>query len=170
MKISIYIATSANGFISNSRNIPDWLSPEYGNGFYAICQRTKAVIMGRTSYDILAPDYLPLKTEGKTIVLTTNRTLQPANPTVEFTAADPAVIVDKLQSEGYAEAVIIGGAMTMSAFLNAGLVNDLYFVVEPVLFASGLPLLKDVEADRKLELAEIAKINDNTVQLHYLVK
>ncbi|GEP93319.1 Dihydrofolate reductase [Chitinophaga terrae (ex Kim and Jung 2007)] len=170
MKISIYIATSANGFISNSRNVPDWLSPEYGNGFYAICQRTKAVIMGRTSYDILAPDYLPLTTEGKTIVLTTNKTLKPANPTVEFTAEEPAAIVDKLQSEGYEEAVIIGGAMTMSAFLNAGLVNDLYFVVEPVLFGSGLPLLKNVETDSKLELAEVTKLNDNTVQLHYLIK
>jgi hypothetical protein len=36
MKISIYIASSANGLISNSRNVPDWLSPEYGQGMYAI--------------------------------------------------------------------------------------------------------------------------------------
>ena len=33
MKISIYIAITPNGMISNPRNVPDWLSPEYGEGF-----------------------------------------------------------------------------------------------------------------------------------------
>lgn len=47
MKISIYIAISANGMISNSRNVPDWLSPEYNQGFASVCQKKKAVIMGR---------------------------------------------------------------------------------------------------------------------------
>ena len=61
MKISIYLATSANGMISNSRNVPDWLSQEYGMGFISICQRTKAVIMVKTTYNILALDHLPLK-------------------------------------------------------------------------------------------------------------
>lgn len=28
MKITIYIAMPANGLISNSRNVRDWLSPE----------------------------------------------------------------------------------------------------------------------------------------------
>ncbi|HEX7754664.1 MAG TPA: hypothetical protein VF421_04940, partial [Niabella sp.] len=72
MKISIYIAASANGLISNSRNVPDWLSPEYGTGMMAICREYKAVVMGRVTYDILAPDYLPLTNEGTTVVLTTN--------------------------------------------------------------------------------------------------
>jgi len=40
------------------------------------------------------------------------------------------------------ESVIIGGAITMSMFMEAGLVDDIYFVVEPVLFGSGLPLIK----------------------------
>jgi len=63
MKIIVYVAVSANGMISNSRNVPDWLSPEYGKGMVAICQQYKAVIMGRITYDIIAPDYLPLTDE-----------------------------------------------------------------------------------------------------------
>ena len=72
MKISIYMAFSANGYISNRKAVPDWLSQEYGKGFMEICQRTKAVIMGRKTYDILAPDNLPLKSDGTTVVLTSN--------------------------------------------------------------------------------------------------
>ena len=39
--------------------------------------------MGKKTYDILAPDYLPLKEEGRTIVLTSGTANAPANATVE---------------------------------------------------------------------------------------
>ncbi|WP_169818824.1 dihydrofolate reductase family protein [Niabella ginsenosidivorans] len=167
MKISIYIAAAANGLISNTRNVPDWLSPEYGAGMMAICQNYKAVIMGRVTYDILAPDYLPLTHEGTTVVLTNNEAARSDNSTVVFTKADPAEIVQLLTERGHTHAVIIGGTATISAFVKAGVVDDIYFVMEPVLFGSGLPLLKGVEAEVKLKLLEVKKLNDHTVQLHY---
>ena len=168
MNISIYIATSANGFISNMRNAPDWLSPEYGRGFVEICQSKKAVIMGKKTYDILAPDFLPLKDKGISVVLTTHTDIEPANPTVVFTSAPPEEIVSMLEKRGFTEAVIIGGTTAMSEFANAGLVNDIFMVVEPILFGGEpLPLLKGVARDFKLNLADSTKLNDNTLQLHY---
>lgn len=170
MKISIYIAVSANGLISNSRNAPDWLSSEYGGGFESICQRTKAVIMGKLTYNILAPDYLPLKEAGTTVVLTKDEHLKSNNATVVFTKDKPAEISEMLAAKGHSEAVIIGGAMTMSEFINAGLVDDIYFVMEPVLFGSGLPLLSNVDLELKLNLLDVRKLNGNTLQLHYGIK
>jgi dihydrofolate reductase len=170
MKISIYIATSANGKISNQRNVPDWLSPEYGQGFASICQKYKAVIMGKTTYNILAPNYLPLQNEGTTVVLTTDTQTRSENPTVIFTKNNPAEIVEMLAKKGHTEAVIIGGTKTMSEFINAALVSDIYFVMEPVLFGSGLPLLDNVELELKLKLLDVTKLNDNTVQIHYAVQ
>lgn len=170
MKISIYIAFSANGFISNSRNVPDWLSPEYGQGMYAFSQQSKAVIMGKTTYDIIAPDYLPLKDEGTTVVLTTNAAVKSDNPTVVFTKANPVEIKQMLENKGHTEAVIIGGTMTISQFMNARLVDEIYLIVEPVLFDNGLPLLKDVVGEFKLNLLEVSKLNENTVRLHYQVQ
>jgi len=170
MKITIYIAISANGLISNGRNVPDWLSEEYGAGMYALCKKYKAVIMGKATYDILAPDYLPLTTEGTTVVLTRNEQVKSTNPTVVFTRSSPAAIVAMLKEKGHESAVIIGGALTMSEFINASLVDDIYFIVEPSLFGTGLPLLKANEREVKLKLLEVAKLNDNTVQLHYQVE
>lgn len=169
MKISIYIATSANGKISNQRNVPDWLSAEYGQGFATICQKYKAVIMGKTTYNILAPDYLPLKDDGTTVVLTSDMQAQSDNPTVVFTKNSAAEIADMLAERGHTEAVIIGGTLTISEFVNAGLVSDIYFVVEPVIFGSGLALINDVDLELKLNLLEVSKLNENTVQLHYAV-
>jgi dihydrofolate reductase len=167
MKITIYIAVSTNGFISNTRNVPDWLSEEYGQGLYAICQKFNAVIMGKTTYDILAPNHLPLKNEGTTVVLTTDKQAKSDNSTVVFTQSSPSEIVQMLTDKGYTEAVIIGGAMAISEFVNAGLVNDIYFVIEPVLFRNGLSLLKGVEIDFKLNLLEVTKLNNSSLQLHY---
>jgi dihydrofolate reductase len=170
MKISIYIAVSANGFISNARNVPDWLSQQYEQGLFSICQKYKAVIMGKTTYNILAPNYLPLTTEGTTVVLTTDKQANSDNPTVVFTQNNASEITQMLIDKGHNEAVIIGGAMTISEFMNAGLVSDIYFVMEPVLFGNGLPLLKGNDLEFKLKLLEVTKLNENTVQLHYEIQ
>lgn len=169
MKISIYIAISANGLISNSRNVPDWLSPEYEQGFGSICQSKNAVIMGKTTYNILAPDYLPLQ-KGTTVVLTTDEQAKSDNPTVVFTKSKAIEIVEMLEKKGHHEAVIIGGAKTMSEFINAGLVDEIFLVMEPVLFGSGLTLLTNVSFDLKLNLQEVTKLNENTIQLHYTIQ
>ena len=170
MKVSIYIAVSANGFISNKRNVPDWLSPEYEQGLFSICQKYKAVIMGKTTYNVLAPDYLPLKSEGTTVVLTTDKQVKSENRTVVFTQSKASEIIQMLIDKGHDEAVIIGGALTIKEFMNAGLVSDIYFVMEPVLFGTGLSLLKEIDVDFKLKLLEVTKLNENTVQLHYEIK
>lgn len=170
MRISIYIAISANGFISNSRNVPDWLSPEYSQGFVSICQKLKAVIMGKTTYNLLAPDYLPLQKEGITVVLTKDEQAKSANSTVVFTKNKAPEIAEMLAKKGYTKAVIIGGAMTMSEFINARLVDDIYLVMEPVLLGSGLPLLKNMELESRLNLLEVTKINENSIQLHYKIQ
>lgn len=169
MKIIIYLAASANGLISNSRNVPDWLSPEYGQGFMEISQRTQAVIMGKTTYNILSPDYLPLK-EGSLVVLTHDTNAIPSQSNVLFTSDGPQGIVEQLAAKGHMEAVIIGGTQTVNEFLEAGLVNEIILVVEPVLFGNGLPLVKDVEFEYQLALLDVKKLNSNTIQLHYEVK
>jgi len=169
MHVIIYLASSANGMISNQRNVPDWLSPEYGQGFMAICQQTKAVIMGKTTYNILAPGYLPLKDEGALVVLTHDTKLPPAQPNVLFTDQSPQAIIAMLESKGYKEAVIIGGTQTVSEFFKAGLVNEIRLVIEPALFDGSLPLLKDVNRDFKLSLSGVKQLNANTVELDYFV-
>lgn len=169
MKLSVYLATSVNGMISNKRNVPDWLSPEYGTGLMSICQRTKAVIMGKTTYDILSPDYLPLKDDGSLVVRTHDTSTKPSQPNVLFTDKEPSAIVALLEARQHSEAVIIGGTATVDAFIGAALVDELILVVEPALFGSGLPLIT-ADVNRALVLVEMKKLNENTVQLRYSLK
>lgn len=89
--------------------------------------------MARTTYNILAPDYLPLQKDGTIVVLTTDEQTKSENPTVVFTKRKATGVAKMLAEKGHTEAVIIGGTMTMSEFIKANLVNDIYFVMEPVL-------------------------------------
>jgi dihydrofolate reductase len=166
MKVTVYLAMSVNGMISNKRNAPDWLSQDYEAGFMSICQRTKAVIMGKTTYDILAPDYLPLKEHGTLLVLTHDKSLKAPQPNVLFTEQSPREVVSVLEARGHTECVIIGGTATVDTFMKAGVVNELILVMEPVVFGKGLPLLNE-DLDRHLALVDVKKLNENTVQLHY---
>jgi len=126
--------------------------------------------MGKTTHNILAPDYLPLTNEGTTVVLSTDKQAKSDNPTVIFTQSSASEIVQMLKDKGHSEAVIIGGAMTISKFVTAGLVSDIYFVMEPVLFGSGLSLLQEIDVDFKLKLLEVTRLNESTVQLHYEIQ
>lgn len=170
MKVIIYMALSANGLISNYRGVPDWLSQEYGKGFWEICQKTKAIVMGKKTYDILAPDNLPLKSEGTTMVLTSSTDITPPNPTVVFTNKSPQGIVEFLEEKKHNEAVIIGGTATVTGFINSGLVDDIYFVIEPVLFGDGLPFFRNSELELKLSLISVEKLSDNTIKTHYRIR
>jgi dihydrofolate reductase len=167
MKLKVYLAVSANGLISNKRNVPDWLSEEFSQGFMDICRQSRAVIMGKTTYNYLAPDHLPLRSEGILVVLTHHVSTEPVQSNIVFTDKNPRGIAAMLESEGYSEAVIIGGTATVSQFMKAGLVNELILVVEPVVFGAGLPILRDVDFEYSMSLFDVKKLNDNTVQLYY---
>ena len=126
--------------------------------------------MGRKTYSILAPDYLPLKEEGTTIVLTTNTKAKAANRTVVFTDEGAKEIIGMLEQKGHTGAVIVGGAYAMTKFTEANLVHEIILVVEPALFGKGLPMLNEIEFTRNLTLISVTPLNSNTVKLHYAVK
>ena len=166
MNVIVYVAMSVNGKISNKQGVPDWLSPEFEAGFGSIGQRAKAVIMGKTTYNFLAPDYLPLKNEGTLVVLTHDTETKALQPNVLFTDKQPREIISLLEARGHTECVIIGGTATIDTFMKAGAVNELILVVEPVIFGRGLPLLNE-DLECRLTLMKVEKLNENTLQLHY---
>src|SRR5215470_3660337 len=112
MKVILYMGLSANGMIAKANRVPDRASQEHIQGFITACQKAKAVIMGKITYDQLAPHYLPLKDEGTIVVLTHDTQAKPANPTVTFTHQKPQDIVSSLSEKAYQEVVVIGGAQT----------------------------------------------------------
>ncbi len=168
MKVILYMALTVNGMIAKEDGNSEWVSEEDTTSFVAMCQKTKAVIMGRHTYDVLSPDDLPLK-EGLQIVMTNNKVLRTENQTVVFTNKEPKEVLSMLEKKGYQEACVIGGSQTVSQFMKERLIDEVYFDIEPLLFGKGMPLFQDVDFEYNLQLLDIKKLNEHTIQLHYKI-
>jgi riboflavin biosynthesis pyrimidine reductase len=87
---------------------------------------------------------------------------------VETTTEEPSALVRRLENEGVETLAVCGGAAIYDMFLRAGVVDEVYATIEPVLFGEGVKLLSD-ELSVQLELLNIDRPNDSTLFLHYRV-
>lgn len=163
MKVFIIAAITADGYIARSTNeLANWTSPEDKAHFTTMTKRAGIMIMGRTTYDTIGR---PLP--GRKTIVYTSRPLE--NSEVETTQESPAELLQRLDAAGHNEVAICGGAAIYSMFSQAGVVDELYLTVEPILFGQGVPLY-DQALDIRLKLADVSKLNDDVLLVHYEVQ
>jgi dihydrofolate reductase len=85
---------------------------------------------------------------------------------LEFTSASPAQLVADLRQRGLQRCAILGGAQIHSLFLEAGLVDELWLTIEPMLFGGGTPLIAR-RASTKLTLLASENLAPSTLLLKY---
>jgi len=73
-----------------------------------------------------------------------------------------------LQARGFQRCALLGGSHVHSLFFEAGLVDEVWLTVEPVLFGGGTPLLAR-RADLRLELLAAEKLGAHALLLKYRV-
>ena len=187
MKISVYIATSLDGFIARSDGGLDWLQHDPGEkvdshdpfktepdiedyGFNPFFQSIDTMVMGRGTYEFVADTGQWIYEGKRTIVLSS--TLSEGDIAkhlagkIEVLSAEPADLAKKLQAEG-AERVYVDGGVTIQRFLRAGLVDELIVSRMPVLLGSGIPLFGDLDADIRFEHIETSGYPSGLVQSIY---
>lgn len=164
MKTFIIAATTADGFIGQSAHhlSTRWTSHVDKVFFTETTKKAGVIVMGRSTFDTIGRA-LPGR---RTIVLTT-RPLDVEG--VETTQESPKDLAERLAKEGCAQLAVCGGASVYAQFIDAGVVDEIYLTVHPILFGVGVPLLSE-PLTRQLTLIETKDIGDGTVLLHYAVK
>lgn len=163
MKTFIIAAVTADGYIGQDEShLSTRWTTNADKAFFT--QKTKeagAIICGRTTYQTFKRA-LPGR---ETYVYTSN---PQAITEAGVTGVDgaPADVLQKLEADGVQTLAICGGAHVYGEFLQAGLVDELYLTVHPVLFGAGIPLLRTPFLCN-LELLDTQNIGDGTVLLHY---
>lgn len=163
------MAITVNGMIGKSDGNSDFTSEADGVNFNATCQKIGVVIMGRKTYEVLYPDYMPLK-QGTHWVLTNDTTKISNNSTVKFTNKPPEELIKDLERSGTNEVCLIGGQQTISQFMQKRLIDEIYLDIEPLIFGQGMSLFTPTDFEFKLELLEVKKLSFQTIQLHYEVE
>jgi len=169
MKVTLYMATTINGFIAKENDDTSFVSEIEWNSFRKMIKNVGNMIIGSRTYKIM-------KDGGEFENLENVRVLVVLNESGLETIADAHSIVKSpkealaiLEKEGFDNALVAGGGTLNTSFITENLVDEIYLDVEPVAFGKGIKLFRENGFEAKLELLETKKLSDNEIQLHYRV-
>lgn len=177
MKVSVYIATSLDGFIARKDGSIDWLieADDSGRdddfGFKEFFDTTDCLVMGRNTMDVvLSFGEWPYE-DKRVIVLSKTLTEIPSelDDKVELYNGSIEELVKKLETEGHKHLYIDGGK-TIQSFIDADLVTDITITKIPVIIGEGLSLFGKTKHDIKLTHVETRLHDCGFVKSIYEVK
>jgi dihydrofolate reductase len=159
-------AVTADGFIGRSPGhlSTTWTTTEDRQFYVDITKELQVMIMGARTFATFNRG-LP----GRLIyVYTRNPESLQGIDGVIATSKPPADLLTHLESDGYNQVALCGGSIVYGLYLEAGLVDEIYLSLEPVIFGNGINLF-DRELNVSLTLLESRALNKNTVLQHYAV-
>ncbi|OYD21181.1 dihydrofolate reductase family protein [Oceanimonas baumannii] len=184
MKCSVFIATSADGYIATIDGGIDWLETsgktdiDLGDGtdmgFNSFIASVDCMIMGRGCMEKLAsfnltPEQWPY---GTIRIIALSRSVKEVPGSlkgkVELHSGDVSTLVSELETAGFKKAYIDGGA-TITSFLNAKLINEITITQAPILLGNGKPLFGLINHEVKLKDAKATVFGNDFIQVKYEV-
>jgi dihydrofolate reductase len=166
MRVLAIAAITANGRTGRDQGQTSlaWTSPEDTKFYRQTTTEAGTMILGSTTFRTIGKA-LP----GRRMIVMTSHPEDITVPDVEATSEDPDSLLKRLGSEGCEVVAICGGSKIYQTFLEHNLIDDFYVTVEPLLFASGIPLIGGA-VRRKLKLLDQHMLNENSMLLHYAVE
>ena len=163
MKVVLYMAITANGYIAKENNETPWSDEEW-QSFSNIVKKIGNLVIGRKTFEIMNQDDEFQQIGNPFTVIVSNKEDNNSN-----FVNSPEQAIKLLEEKGFSEIIVAGGGMLNSSFMQKGLVDEIYLDVEPFLFGKGIKLFADNEFESKLELLETKQLSKDTIQLHYRI-
>jgi dihydrofolate reductase len=169
-KIILFIATSLDGFIARENGEVDWLFTEGEYGYKEFFNSVDTVLMGGKTYRQILTfgDEFPYATK-QAFVFTRDVNYR-SNEEVTFIHHDMIEFVNELRTKKGKDIWLIGGSEINTAFLNAGLIDEMWLFVHPVILTRGIPLFYDTGADHWMKINDIEEFDTGLVKMVYVRK
>ncbi|HEY5826197.1 MAG TPA: dihydrofolate reductase [Cyclobacteriaceae bacterium] len=165
MKVILIANISANGKVLLSENANHQPPQEAINFYVQKVIDAGSLIIGRKTFEIIQqfPGGIKQIFQGTEIVLLSNAD----EPGRELKVMDtPEKAIRYLAGKGFTETVIGGGTQTYNAFLNQGLITEMYLNIIPVITGNGGIIGTNDELFTAFKLSEYKALSDSIVQLH----
>lgn len=169
MKVTLYMALSADGYIARADNSTPWSQEEW-EAFHQATAQAGAVVVGRRTFEVMqAGGELPGLDIRQGVVVSRRGGLSdlPRSWTVQ---ASPQAALKYLSEQACTQALVAGGSLLNAAFLQAQLIDEIVFDIEPLLFGQGLPLFASEALEQRLSLVSCRRIGRDTLQVRYRVE
>ncbi|MDP4551295.1 dihydrofolate reductase family protein [Alkalihalobacillus macyae] len=171
-KVSVYIATSVDGYIATENDSLDWLfrsEPEGDAGYGEFYDTVDTVIMGRRTYDwVMEQVEGKYPYEDKESYIYTSRLEKNASD-ITFTNEKPSTLIDRIKKVDGGTIWLVGGGALINEFLQNNLIDEFIISIAPALIGKGIPLFKNSEMEHNLELTDVRRYGQ-FAQLHYSIK
>lgn len=168
--VSVFIATSIDGYIAKKDGNIDWLYniPETGEdyGFNKFFSSEDVLIMGRKTYEkVLTFEKWPY--EGKRVIVLSN-TLQHnvMQYNTELYQGSIKLLTKKLYSEGIKH-IYIDGGFTIREFIKAKIVDHIIISIIPVILGDGIALFDKPLPETWYQLELVKQYQSGLVMLNY---
>jgi len=178
MKCSVFIATSADGFIAKNDGSVDWLhtagkpdvdlGDDADMGFKPFMASIDCMIMGRKCMEMIHSMQLTEEQwpygDTRIIVLSNTLTQLPEFPgKVELYSGDIKVLLKNLENQGHTHAYVDGGT-TIQGFINLELINQMTITRAPILLGEGIALFGKTKKDIRLEKCSAKRFANDFIQ------
>lgn len=175
-KVSVFIATSLDGYISRPDGSLDWLDeanrrvPEGEDcGYAAFMHGIDALVMGRRTYEqVLGFEAWPYARPVTVLSRGAPRIPAALEGKVSVSAESPRALVERLSRQG-AKHLYVDGGLTIQGFLAAGLIDEITVTVVPVLLGAGRALFGPLAEDVKLDHLSTKAYDFGFVQNRYRI-
>lgn len=163
-KIMAIAAMTLDGKIAKDHNRrSDWTSKEDKNSMRKILKGADCVIVGRQTFELHKIEL----SKYNTLVLSRNLTdagktnIKQLNPQKES-------LGQFIENKGYNEIAVLGGQKVYTYFLKEDLLDELYIIIEPLIFGDGLTMFEG-SGQTRFRLNSFKQLNrQGTLLLHYL--
>lgn len=170
LRAAVFLGLSVDGRIARPDGDLEWLTSRGAAagdaGFTPFVESVDAVVMGRRTYEAIAPNehwpYLDRPMHVISTILTADE-----DPRITVHPS-PEAAIEALQRDGHRRVYVDGGE-TIRWFLNSGLVDELTLSHVPVLIGEGPSLFGPLSGDVHLEHVRTTVLDGGMVQTTYRV-
>lgn len=176
-KVSVFIATSVDGFIARKDGDIEWLNKANASvprgedcGYNALMGTVDVLVMGRNSYEKVCSFGTWPYADTPVIVLSSNpiEFSSDSPSTIQHSSEQPRQLCERLSRDGVRH-IYIDGGITIQRFLSAGLIDEMTITVIPIILGDGIPLFGPTKSDVALTCTEAKAFDFGFVQLKYAV-
>ena len=174
-KISLFIATSLDGYIAGPKDDLSFLKlvkkegEDYGYADFTSTIDT--LIIGRRTYEYVLKNIGSSHYDnGQRDVYVLTRTKRPNVGRTYFYTGNLPELVKRLKSEKGKNIYCDGGAEVINQLLKHNLIDELIISIVPVLLGSGTRLFQDNRPEQILECMEVKTFDTGLTQLRYQLK
>lgn len=150
-RIRYSVAMSLDGYIAGPKGEHDWIISDPEMDFAALIAQFDTLLVGRRTFMTMVQARRTTMPGMKTVVLST--TLRSEDyPGVTIIGEHAEERVATLRERSTKDLWLFGGGELFRRLLEAGLVDSVEVVVEPVLLGGGIPLLPPTASRTQLRL------------------